>query len=211
MKKILLTFFLISIGMLSGCNEDDSQTVEEIYREGLSQYLLETLELEHYDEMLADSEMNYIPNDSEHRNESQSIDCLGLTYIYLRNDIYTDRLTQEERSILLKEKDSDSFSKETMDVIKRTYPDVIAAKKLETPEDRKIETSYDSKLSSDFVTVDSLVLIIGTMSEFDENGNYVNQNHEKEKMDALEKFCEQMENALNGKLGDVPIRVLYEK
>lgn len=211
MKKFLIVFLLIGIVMLSGCKEEENKMVEDIYREGLSQYILETLELEQYDKTLEDSEMRYIPNDSKHMKESQMVDRLGLTYIYLRNDIHTDRLTQEETDILLKEDSSNSFSKEAMDVIKRTYPDVISAKKIEKPEDKKVETSYDSKLHSDFVTVDSLVLIIGTMSEFDENGNYIDRNHEKEKMDELEKFCEQMEKDLNGKLGEVPIRVLFEK
>ena len=55
-------------------------------------------------------------------------------------------------------------------------------------------------LSSDFVTVDSLVLVIDTMREFNENGNYVDQDHEKEKTKEPEKFYEQTEKDLNGKL-----------
>lgn len=211
MKKILVILLLAGIVMLSGCKNQESKSIEEIYREGFSQYLLETLELDQYDKMLADSKMNYIPNDNEHMNEAQKADRLGLTYIYLRNDIHTERLAQEDIDILLKEDGREQFSEEAMNVIKRTYPDVISAKKIEKPEDKEIETSYDSKLQSDFVTVDTLVLTIGTMGEFDENGNYVDQNHEQEKTDELQKFCEQMEQDLKGKTGEVPIRVLFEK
>lgn len=211
MKKIGIILFLIIIGMLSGCEKKENYTAEEIYRKGFSQYLLEALELEKYDKMLAESEMHYIPNAADHMTDAQIADCLGLTYIYLRNDIHTERLTQDDTDLLMKEDISKGFSSTAMDIIKRTYPDVISAKAIEKPEDKEIQTSYDSTLSSDFVTVDSLVLVIGTMSEFDKNGNYVDQDHEKEKNEELEKFCEQIEKDLNGKLGDVPIRVLFEK
>lgn len=116
MKKILIVFLLMGIVMLSGCKEN--RTVEDIYREGFSQYILETLELEQYDKTLEESEMRYIPNDSKHMKESQMVDRLGLTYIYLKNDIHTDRLTQEETELLLKEKGSNRFSKEVMDVLR---------------------------------------------------------------------------------------------
>lgn len=106
----------MGIVMLSGCKEN--RTVEDIYREGFSQYILETLELEQYDKTLEESEMRYIPNDSKHMKESQMVDRLGLTYIYLKNDIHTDRLTQEETELLLKEKGSNRFSKEVMDVLR---------------------------------------------------------------------------------------------
>lgn len=48
---------------VSGCKEKEEQmNVEEIYRIGLSRYLLDTLDLNKYDEALSDSEMKYIPN-----------------------------------------------------------------------------------------------------------------------------------------------------
>ena len=211
MKKYLIVFFLMIIIVVSGCNKKESEMVEKIYKKGFSQYILETLELEKYDKLLTNDKMNYIPNDNNHMTDAQITDYLNLTYIYLRNDIHTERLTKKESVLLAKEANSNLFSQNSMDLIINTYPDIISAKKIDKPEDKEIVTSYDSKLPSDFVTVNSLVLVIGTMSEFDENGNYVDKKHEKEKKEALDKFCKKMEEDLNGKLGEIPIRILYEK
>lgn len=211
MKKCLIVFFLMIIIVISGCNKKESEMVEKIYKKGFSQYILENLELEKYDKLLTNDKMNYIPNDNNHMTNAQMTDYLNLTYIYLRNDIHTERLTKKERVLLAKEENSNLFSQNSMDLIINTYPDIISAKKIDKPEDKEIVTSYDSKLPSDFVTVNSLVLVIGTMSEFDENGNYVDKKHEKEKKEELDKFCKKMEEDLNGKLGEIPIRILYEK
>ena len=58
-----------------------------------------------------------------------------------------------------------------------------------------METMYDN--NGDFVKVNTMVLRIGTKSE----------EHEVEKQRALEKFSREMESALSGKAGDIPIRV----
>lgn len=68
-----------------------------------------------------------------------------------------------------------------------------------------METMYDN--NGDFVKVNTMVLRIGTKSEFDENGSYVDKEHEVEKQRALEKFSREMESALSGKAGDILIRV----
>lgn len=223
MKKVYITLFLFIIVtmFISGCGEEERMcrdvedipeetSIEKVYRIGLSQYLLETLDLEKYDRELSHSEMNYIPYEEEDRKKSdaQKRDKLGLTYIYLRNNLHLERLTKEETEILTKEaenEESDILSDEAMNVIVNTFPDVIAYKIVETPEDKKVMTGYDN--DTDFVELNALVLKIGSKSEFDENGDYVSEEHEVEKQRALQEFSNRMEAELNGKLGDVPIRV----
>lgn len=189
---------------------EEQSGMEEIYRTGLSQYLLEVLELEKYDKELVESDMNYIPyHEGENRySEEQKRDKLGLTYIYLRNELHLDRLTEEETEILAKEVENtgtDTISDEAMEVIVNTFPDVISSMEIKAPEDKEVMTSYDN--NTDFVEVNALVLKISTNDEFDENGNWVNKEHEVEKQRALREFSDRMESELNGKLGDVPIRV----
>lgn len=213
MKKILIPFLCIGVMILIGCKkEDNAMSVEEIYREVLSQYLLETLELEKYDEQLSNSEMGYIPNKGEDITEPQNRDRMVLKYIYLRNELHTERLSDEEVNILLTEaKNGNLYSDKSKEVIINSFANVIPPKKFENEEDKKIETTYDMGMNPDFVTMDSLVLMIGTMSEFDEEGNYVDLPHEEKKKEELVKFCNQMERNLEGRLGDVPVRVLLEK
>lgn len=194
---------------VSGCKEKEEQmNVEEIYRIGLSRYLLDTLDLNKYDEALSDSEMKYIPNTDEIKNEFQKMDKLELTYIYLRNELHIDRLTEEETNILKKEAEnmkSNSLSDEAMNVIINTFPDVISAKEIKNPKDTEVKTMYDN--NGILVEVNAIVFRIGTQSEFDENGNYVNKKYEVEKQRALKKFSNLMEENLNGKLGKIPIRI----
>lgn len=211
MKKIYIIFIMIIViaVTVSGCKEKEEQmNVEEIYRIGLSRYLLDTLDLNKYDEALSDSEMKYIPNTDEIKNEFQKMDKLELTYIYLRNELHIDRLTEEETNILKKEAEnmkSNSLSDEAMNVIINTFPDVISAKEIKNPKDTEVKTMYDN--NGILVEVNAIVFRIGTQSEFDENGNYVNKKYEVEKQRALKKFSNLMEENLNGKLGKIPIRI----
>lgn len=205
-------FLLILTGIMciiSGCNnKEKSLDVEEVYRIGLSRYLLDTLDLAAYDKELSESQMNYIPKGEKDKSNAQKRDKLGLTYIYLRNELHLDRLTETELELLKKETESIEMgilSDEAMRMIINTFPDVISQKQIEKPEDKNVETMYDN--NGDFVKVDTLVLRIGTKSEFDENGYYVDKEHEVEKQRALEEFSKEMEAALNGKIGDIPIRV----
>lgn len=211
MKRVYIVFLMLTsmIFVMSGCeNKEESLDVEEIYRIGLSRYLLDTLNLEEYDKELSESQLHYIPNDEKKESIAQKKDKLGLTYIYLRNELHLDRLAEEEIELLKKETESIEtgiLSDEAMRMIINTFPDVISQKQIEKPKDKNVETMYDN--NGDFVKVNTLVLRIGTKSEFDENGYYVDKEHEVEKQRALEEFSKEMEAALNGKIGDIPIRV----
>ena len=50
-----------------------------------------------------------------------------------------------------------------MDVIIKTFADVIAYKPVEAPADKEIKTLYDN--NGDFVEINAIVLRIGTQSE----------------------------------------------
>lgn len=205
---------LMTICLISGCATNDMEegSVEAYYREGLKQYLVKELDLKEYDFMLEESEMNYIPNDEECKSDAQKTGDLGLKYLYLRNELYLERLSETDIETLKAEmkKNGNDISEEAMSVIEATYANVITPKEVITEEDKKILTYYDSAIAPEFVTMDSLVLKIGTMGEFDGNGNYVNREHETEKRERLTQFAENMEMALEGSLGETPIRILVE-
>lgn len=68
--------------------------------------LLDTLNLEEYDKELSESQLNYIPNDEKKESIAQKKDKLGLTYIYLRNELHLERLAEEDIDLLKKETES---------------------------------------------------------------------------------------------------------
>lgn len=211
----VIAAILLLLGICGGCREKEGngnmRTMEEFYRSQMNRYLLEELDLEAYDEGLASSDMRYLPNTEEEMSEAQKKDGLGLTYIYLVNELYLDRLDEEEREWFTEAAKAGEVSEEDLnDMIQETFPKIITPREIRTEEDKKVETSYDYGLFPTFVTMDSLVFGIGTMSEFDSDGNYVDWEHEKEKKESLEIYAREMERQLTGKLGDVPIRVLIE-
>ncbi len=222
MKKFIILLLCAGLILLIGCDEKENDMreevqiqksdIEEVYRQVLSQYLLEILELENYDKELSNSEMRYIPNADEDVTLVQQKDKMDLKYIYLRNELHIERLSDKEKTILLEESSNGDLSSDKVkEVVVNSFAYVITPKEIKGEADKKIETAYDSYLDSDFVTMDTLVLMIGTMKEYDDKGNYVDYSHEKRKIEELERFASEMEEKLKGKLKDIPIRVLIER
>lgn len=206
-----LTCLLCTICGCSGNNLEEV-SVEVYYRKGLQEFLVEQLDLKEYDFMLEESEMNYIPNNEESKSEAQKMGDLGLKYIYLRNDLHLERLDENDVNILEDElrENRGEISEKAKDIIKDTYANVITPIEIITEEDKNSLTYYDEELSPQFVPMEALVLEIGTMEEFDVAGDYVSCEHEIEKEKQLQEYAKNMEMALDGKLGEIPIRILVE-
>lgn len=199
--------FFADVVNIRGQENDDMENIEQIYRIGFSKYLLEKLDLKAFDDELQKSEMKFIPCDEEHKTEAQKKDELGLEYIFVRNDVHIDRLSAEQQELLASQNLKDSYSDEVMQLIEKTFVDVMGYKKIESEEDKKVKTFYDQKIYPQFVTYDTIVIKIATMHEYDENGNYVDREHENEKESFLSDYASDMEKTLEGKLGDIPISV----
>lgn len=205
---------ILILCLLCGCNMENTEenTVETYYKAGLTQFLIEKLDLREYDFMLEESEMNYIPNDEECKTEAQRAGDLGLKYIYLRNELHLERLGTVDLEELEEEmrKNGGEISEEAKVIIEKTFANVITPMEIMTEADKDILTFYDNSIEPQFVTMNSLVLKVGTMGEFDSEGNYVNEEHEDEKKESLQEFVENMETLLDEKLGEVPVRVFAE-
>lgn len=205
---------ILILCLLCGCNMENTEenTVETYYKAGLTQFLIEKLDLREYDFMLEESEMNYIPNDEECKTEAQRAGDLGLKYIYLRNELHLERLGTVDLEELEEEmrKNGGEISEEAKVIIEKTFANVITPMEIMTEADKDILTFYDNSIEPQFVTMNSLVLKVGTMGEFDSEGNYVNEEHEDEKKESLQEFVENMEMLLDEKLGEVPVRVFAE-
>ena len=223
MNKIKIIFFVIIIMILGiGISiilvpklkkEKELQEMEymkSVYQTGLSQYLVDELDLEKYDQELLQSDLHFIPYPKEKQREAQKRDQLGLTFIYFRNEIHLEHLSEEEmESFKMEFQNSDGeLSDELMNIIIDTYKEVIPLRKIESEEDKKVETTFDNNMK--WVDMNSLILRISTNEEYDENGNLVDEDHEGVKQNALKEFSERMEKELEGRLGDTPVRVQLE-
>lgn len=215
MKKYqYIVGIILILCLLCGCNTENTEenTVEAYYKEGLAQLLIEKLDLKEFDFMLEESEMNFIPNDEECKTEAQEAGDLGLKYIYLRNELHLERLETVDLENLEEEmkRNGGEISKEAKAIIEKTFARIITPMEIMTEADKDILTFYDNSIEPQFVTMNSLVLKVGTMGEFDSEGNYVDEEHETEKQENLQEFVENMEMLLAGKLDEVPVRVFVE-
>ena len=102
----------------------------KLYSDLLYKYLIEKLELKKYDEILINSKNYYEPVKENKMDIYQFLAKDYLKYFYIRNNLYIERLTNDEISFLIKkiENGDRNLDKETEEFIKKTYPKVIAEK-----------------------------------------------------------------------------------
>lgn len=204
---VLLLFFTV---IVSGREVKKTENIEEIYRYGFSEFLLDKLNLKKYDEELMKNNMCFIPRDKAHKEEAQKIDQMGLQFFYIRNEVHIDRLSEEQKDVLRKQKLNTKLADETLQVIEQSYADVMGYEVIKTEDDKNVKTTYNLTSLPYFVTYETILIKLATMREYDKDGNYIDLQHEKEKEAALEKYVENMEKELRGKLGDTPIAIQLE-
>ena len=216
--------------------EIEKMDYEKIYYNILGNYLKEQLGLEQYEEEI--SGYGCCAVDADSRVDAQIRGSMGLTYIYVRNDLHLERLSEEDRAILEEcaknwtgsagtgtgkagpnpdkpdEDVEDIAGEKAEEMVIRTFSNCITPEEITSEADRKVMTIYDMSAfdvdGSNQVTMDSLVLQIATQSEYDENDNIIDYNVEVEKEKKLYDLATRMEDEMEGLLGDTPIRVLVD-
>ena len=227
-KFILLLALITSLVMLAGCaasgaasaqgtgeeeswKKTENMDLETIYRFGLGSYLREKLDLDAYEKQV--DGFGCLAVEPLEKREEQIRDRTGTRYIYVRNNIHTERLSSEDVEILKNGKlyPDGSLSEEAMEVVIRTFPVVISAADEETGKNKELTTMYDNSIIGDMesyqVPADCLLLQIATQSERDKEGREVSHEKESEKEKLLYDLAQKMEKNMNGLLGGVPVRV----
>ena len=217
MRKIIsILIVVITVFGMTSCSKDvtnqaeESMSVEDLYRFELGSMLKEKLGLADYDKELSDSELNYIANSDDYKTEAQRSDKMYLEYIYLANELHLERLSSLDYEIIesaIKEGNING-NPDVREVVERTFNSIIAYSIDKA--DEGVETSYRFWLTPQIVPVNSLVLAIGTMEEFNELGEYECYECEYRKTAGLKELASRMEEELSGMLGDTPIIVCYE-
>ena len=217
LKKIILGILCISLLIMPGFQspEGEAMSAEELYRYGFERILVNQLGLAQFDEEL--KEQGYIPLPEEEQSDKQKQQNMGLSYIYLYNDFYFDRLTDEDRKALeeCKLTDEEEIPAELEKIVLDTYRQVISPKTFSEDEDiEKMLTYYDEGALGNkgprMVRIDSVVFGIATMADYDENGNMKDPDKEDEKEAALPGIAEDMEKQMEGSLGETPVCVIVD-
>lgn len=193
--------------------ESKDADAESIYMECLGSYLTEQLDLALYDDQVA--ALGCIPVDAEEQSEHQKEKNMGLKFLYLRNEAHLDRLSDNDMALLTEAANGSSINRQLItEMVVRTFEQVLSPREITSEDDRKVQTIYDDYLfdynSPRMVDMNSVVLHIATQSDYDDQGNIVDDEKEAEKKEALVRLALQMEDEMDGLLGKVPVRVFID-
>lgn len=92
------------------------------YKKLFEEYLKEKLPLELIDDNMKKSDLKFVPIKKDDMDFYQITSTMGLSYIYLRNNLYIEKLSKEDLEYLSKK---DKLDDEGREFIKRTYLSVI--------------------------------------------------------------------------------------
>ena len=107
-------------------DEDDNNYFKLLnkYKKLFEEYLKEKLPLELINDNMKKSNLKFVPIKKEDMDFYQITSTMNLDYIYLRNNLYIEKLNKEDLDFLSKK---DNLDDETKEFIKRTYQTVINA------------------------------------------------------------------------------------
>lgn len=133
-------------------------TLYKNYKILLDKYLLMKLSLKNYDDKLSTSELEFKSIDFKQMDCYQQLSTMGLKYLYLRNDLYLEKLSMEDISYVLNLSSEQlmSFDDNLIKFIERTYMDVIDSRK-----DKTIKQLNCYGPDRDIFWIDSTELVFG--------------------------------------------------
>lgn len=186
--------------------DGDYLTVRAAYMALLNQYLCRTAGLDEYQKYLDDSEYNFPP---EEESVYQKAGGFGRQNIYIRSNAYVERLSEEDLK-LLRESVSDSglaISDELLDMAKRTMQEVITVRYDDSG--AEFDAVYDAGVfQTNIAPNNALVLAIAYDFEYDEEGNLISEQTEREKLEFVGSLQKRMIDEMGEKLG-IPVSVFY--
>ena len=109
---------------LDNTNQENYLRLYEVYNNLLIQYLIKYYNLKEFDDVLLKDKRNFEKVSTNDMDIYQYLSSEYLNYIYLRNNIYIERLSNEELIYLSKITDH-SLNKENEEFIRNTYLKVI--------------------------------------------------------------------------------------
>lgn len=172
------------------------------YYHSLIEYLIGKLNLTNHDQKLANSQNNFIPVSEEKKDIYQKLSS-SLKYLYLRNNIYIENLTNEEILQLRKfmQQQANLSNPEFYSFIESTYQKVIS-------EAKEVTTMNYGPENPDFFADSNSVIIGLRTDDFADSDKIENWSelHDKREFE-LDFFLNYLKSEFNGKL-PVPISVI---
>lgn len=98
-----------------------------LYRKWFTEYIIKMLNLKEYDEKIKNSGLNLKPNDLKDMDIYQYFSSDDLSYFYIRNNIYLERLSDDEKAFLQAQLRKENFDldENATEFIEKTYKKVV--------------------------------------------------------------------------------------
>ncbi len=172
----------------------------KLYSDLLYRYLIEKLKLNTYDEMIRDARNHFEPVNDNKMDFYQLLAKDYLKYFYIRNNLYIERLTNEELTFLRKKIEGENldFDEESKEFIQKTYPKVIA----EIDDSKDINVNYGPDNVPFYKSAHALIIgvrfddyyLAANETEEEWNNKYPSREFELENITfCLEKSLEKFE------------------
>ena len=184
--------------------------LQMVYKCGFMQYLSDMLMLEEYEKEMAESPLGFLPCPENEQSVYQKYGMTGFKYIYLRNNLYIEKLERDDLQILGECAERGTYGSDALlELAARTGREVITNEDL-TVDAETFYLIYENRVSGmKSAPNNAVVLEIATSSAFDENGNYISLENEQKKDAVIVALRRQMLSEMNGIL-EMPVAVFIK-
>lgn len=177
--------------------------LQAVYRANLDACLMNVLDLEDLDEELADSSLDFVSRRAEEKNLYEKESTMGLAYIYQRNNLYIEYLSEEQLSLLRQSLESGRslITDEIQKMVWETFREVIRVRK---PEDWEDETRFlypETEGRKPKIPNQALVLGISNAMEYGISGKLLPDRYRREKYEYLDRIKKEKEKEYSEILG----------
>ena len=191
-------------GLLEGdCLNDQYLCLQAVYRANLDAYLMERLDIRALDEELKSSGLGFVSHKPGDQNLYEAESAMGLEFIYLRNNLYIEYLSEDQLSLLkcCLETGKSPVTDGIKDMVKATYQEII---RVRDPGDWKSGSSFlypEAQGRKPAIPSHALVLGIGNDAEYDAAGRLIPDPGRRAKYEYLDRIKEEKEREYSRILG----------
>ena len=192
-------------------NNDDKTKYEELvkkYKYLLEYYINSKIDLSKYEDLINNSDL-YIGKNEKYKSLNEYLD---LDHIFLINNLFVEKLSNEDIDLIMNNFDKNNVSNELVDIVEKTYKDVIYDNLFKGEyTDMVYKVCYGPVVPFNMVDNNSLVFKIyygRNLIIFEEDEEFI-KLHEKQ-LDFFKDLINKLKNEVVEKL-NVNCDVLLEK
>lgn len=184
---------------------DRYSIIQAFYRKAFDLYIKSLIDVKKYDDMIENSGLDFTVIPDDRKSIYHYVSSLDLKYIYVRNFLFIEKLSLEYLNIFIDKIKKDDYvvDDSILDVVKRTYKDVIKDNCIHGEYKELTTACYGAWTEENLVSSNNLVLCIhyGLNSKQLEMDEFIKNSLEKKEF--LKKLISEMETDFEEKLGVV--------